>query len=127
MNRPEDRQSSNAPGNYANQGPMEQATSPSTPGKEEQHQTTREKAPTDQERQSAGLPPGGSASASGPAEGNPADMEREERIRRRAYELWEEGGRQDNRAEEHWYRAAQDLDRQEAELQRSGTASRNRT
>ena len=78
------------------QGQPDQA---SAPGKEERHQTTREHAPTDQER--------------------------EERIRRRAYQLWEESGRQDGNAEDYWHRAAQDLDREDADLQRSGSAGKS--
>lgn len=105
-----------------NRAPGKQASRPAQPDREERHQLTRELAPTDQERQSKGMAPGGSASAAGPAEGNPAD--REERIRRKAYELWEQGGRQEGQAEDHWHRAAQDLDREDAELRRPGTASR---
>ena len=88
------------------------------PDREERHQRTRELAPTDRERQSEGRAPGGLASAS--AEDNPAD--REERVRTRAYRLWEESGRPDGLAEEHWHRAAQDLDREDAGLRRAGTA-----
>lgn len=112
MNQSQDRQNAMAPGHSANQGQMGQAASPSSPGKEEHHQATREHAPTDQEWRSA-------------AEGNPADPEREERIRRRAYQLWEAGGRQEGQAEDHWHRAAQDLDREDAELQRSGSAGKS--
>lgn len=36
--------------------------------------------------------------------------ERESRIRRRAYELWEEAGHRGS-AEEHWFRAERELDR----------------
>ena len=35
---------------------------------------------------------------------------REDRIRRRAYEIWEREGRPDGRASEHWYEAARELD-----------------
>ncbi len=35
---------------------------------------------------------------------------REDRIRRRAYEIWEREGRPDGRASEHWYRAAGEFD-----------------
>jgi hypothetical protein len=38
-------------------------------------------------------------------------LQREERIRRRAYDIWEREGRPEGRASEHWYRAAGDLDR----------------
>jgi hypothetical protein len=38
-------------------------------------------------------------------------LQREERIRRRAYDIWEREGRPEGRASEHWYRAAVELDR----------------
>ena len=38
-------------------------------------------------------------------------LQREERIRRRAYDIWERDGRPEGRASEHWYRAAGELDR----------------
>ena len=37
-------------------------------------------------------------------------LQREERIRRRAYDIWEREGRPEGRASEHWYRAAGELD-----------------
>ncbi len=37
-------------------------------------------------------------------------LHREDRIRRRAYEIWEREGRPEGRASEHWYRAAGELD-----------------
>lgn len=120
MNNPRDRRGANAPGHYDNQGPRDKAGRSSKPDREEQHQLTRELAPTDQERQSEGMAPGGSDSAAGPAEGNPSSADREERVRKRAYRLWEEGGRREGEAEEHWHRAAQDLDREDAELHRAG-------
>ena len=49
-------------------------------------------------------------------------LEREERIRRRAHQIWEEAGRPEGKAQEHWERAAQDLDREDAEIQREGAA-----
>ena len=48
--------------------------------------------------------------------------EREERIRQRAYRLWEESGRPEGAAQDQWERAAQDLDREDAEIRRAGTA-----
>jgi hypothetical protein len=54
--------------------------------------------------------------------GRSAPSDREERIRRRAHELWEREGRPEGRAQEHRERAAQDLDREDAELQREGIA-----
>ena len=37
-------------------------------------------------------------------------LQREERIRRRAYEIWEREGRPEGRASEHWYEAARELE-----------------
>jgi hypothetical protein len=48
--------------------------------------------------------------------------DRDERIRQRAYRLWEEAGRPEGAAQDHWDRAAQDLDREDAEIQRAGAA-----
>jgi hypothetical protein len=110
----------NSPGHDGRRGTREQAAAPTRPDPEERHQLTRERAPTDQERQSEGEAPGGSASAAGSTVDNPAN--RDERIRTRAYRLWEESGRPDGHAEEHWHRAAQDLDREDAELSRAGAA-----
>lgn len=99
MNKSQDPQDANAPGQP-----------------EERRQTMRERAPADQERESAGAAAG---------EGSPTDADRTERIRRRAYQLWEDGGRQDGQADDDWHRAAQDLDREDADLQRFGSAARN--
>ena len=41
--------------------------------------------------------------------------EREEKIRERAYELWEEDGRPDGRSDEYWNRAAREIDGQSGE------------
>jgi len=41
-----------------------------------------------------------------------ADAEREKRIRERAYQLWEEDGSPEGRAEEFWHRARQILDKE---------------
>jgi hypothetical protein len=43
----------------------------------------------------------------------PSDSDREARIRRRAYELWEEAGCPDDHTDEYWYRA-------EAEISEAG-------
>lgn len=48
--------------------------------------------------------------------------DREERIRQRAYRLWEQAGRPEGAAQDHWERAAQDLDREDAEIRRAGAA-----
>jgi hypothetical protein len=48
--------------------------------------------------------------------------DRDERIRQRAYKFWEEAGRPEGSAQDHWVRAAQDLDREDAEIQRVGAA-----
>jgi hypothetical protein len=36
--------------------------------------------------------------------------DKEERIRRRAYEIWEESGRAEGRESEHWEQARQDVE-----------------
>jgi len=38
------------------------------------------------------------------------DQDREERIRQRAHQLWEEAGRPDGREAEHWERASREVD-----------------
>ena len=48
--------------------------------------------------------------------------EREERIQQRAYRLWDEAGQPEGAPQDHWDRAAQDLDREDAEIQRAGVA-----
>ena len=48
--------------------------------------------------------------------------DRESRIRRRAHELWEQEGRPEGQADSHWARAAQDLDREDADIQRGAAA-----
>ena len=119
MNKPEEQKDSKAPGHTDNQGRRQRASTTSAPDQEEQHQRTRELAPSDQERQSGGTASGSAESA----QGDRSTAEREERIRNRAYRYWEDGGRHEGQAEEHWHRAAQDLDREDAELQRTGAGS----
>ena len=117
MNRPEQQKDPKAPGQLENQGRPRQAGGASAPDREERHQATREMAPTDQERRSRGNAPG----TPEPAQSDRSSRDREDRVRQRAYRYWEEGGRQEGKAAEHWHRAAQDLDREDAELQRTGT------
>ena|SRR5689334_23299026 len=100
MNKPEEQKDSKAPGHFENQGRPRQASSSSVPGREERHQEMRKMEAAQ-------------------SEGATADRDREERIRHRAYRYWEEGGRQEGHAAEHWHRAAQDLDREDAEIQRT--------
>jgi len=50
------------------------------------------------------------------------EQDREARIRRRAHEIWEQEGRPEGLANQHWERAAQDLDREDAAIQREGIA-----
>ena len=88
---------SQAPGHFANQGPKEQAVPRASPDREEQYQRTKEQAPTDM-------------------------ANREDRIRQRAHEIWEAEGRPDGHADRHWSRAADDLDREDAAIQREGVA-----
>jgi hypothetical protein len=79
MNKRPKRPDTKAPGHYGNKGPGEQGSRASQPDREERHQLKRELAPTDQKRQSKNVPPGGSATAAGPAEGNRADADRAKR------------------------------------------------
>jgi hypothetical protein len=39
-----------------------------------------------------------------------SDAEREDRIRKRAYQLWQQHGAPEGRAEEYWHRARQLID-----------------
>ena len=55
---------------------------------------------------------------------DPKVDEREERIRRRAYQLWEEDGAPDGRAEEYWHRARQLLENERASPSESGPEAR---
>ena len=94
--------------NYPNEGAPEhletsensqQASRPSGPDRQEQYQRTREQAASGQEEQ-----------------------DRDARIRRRAHEMWEAEGRPEGQADRHWSRAAEDLDREHAVIQREGNA-----
>lgn len=40
---------------------------------------------------------------------SPATVETQERIAERAYAIWEQAGRPDDRAEEHWFRAEEEI------------------
>jgi hypothetical protein len=52
--------------------------------------------------------------------GRGAPFDREERIRQRAHQIWEQEGRPEGEAQRHWDRAAEDLDREDTEIQREG-------
>jgi hypothetical protein len=82
---------SQAPGHFENQGPKDQATPRANTDREEQYQSTRDRVPT--------------------------DTGREDKVRERAYEIWEREGRPEGLAHHHWDRAAQDLDSEEANRQ----------
>ena len=71
------------------EGPSEQADRPSGPVRQEQYQRTRENAASGQD-----------------------EMDRDARIRRRAHEIWEQEGRPEGLAAQHWDRAAQELERE---------------
>jgi hypothetical protein len=43
---------------------------------------------------------------------------RTERIRQRAHEIWEREGRPEGRAQEHWYKAVQDVEAEGSEASR---------
>jgi hypothetical protein len=81
------------------QGTEPQASQPSGQVRQEQYQRTREHAASGQEEQ-----------------------DRTARIRKRAHEIWEAEGRPEGEAERHWTRAADDLDREDAAMQREGIA-----
>jgi hypothetical protein len=114
MSNAREHQDSKAPGHYGNQGPHESRPvgQAAGPDPEEQYQRIREQAPGDQNRQRE-LASGEHSDA--------READRDERIRQRAYRLWEEAGRPEGRAEDHWQRAAADLDREDAE-RRAGMA-----
>ena len=88
-----------APEPLANSGNKQQAGRPTGPDRQEQYQRTNEEAASSQEEQ-----------------------DRDARIRRRAHEMWEAEGRPEGQAERHWSRAAEDLDREDAAIQREGNA-----
>jgi hypothetical protein len=86
-----------APGNLENPGTKQQAGRPSGQDRQEQYRRAREQAPTNEL-------------------GTPRD--REARIDRRARELWEREGKPEGFAEQHWERAAQEIDREDAKILR---------
>ncbi|TIV00661.1 MAG: DUF2934 domain-containing protein [Mesorhizobium sp.] len=45
-------------------------------------------------------------------------MDREERIRRRAHEIWEREGRPEGREREHWDQAMQEIEAEDSEAER---------
>lgn len=45
-------------------------------------------------------------------------MDREERIRRRAHEIWEREGRPHGREQEHWDQAVQEIEAEGSETER---------
>ena len=53
------------------------------------------------------------------------EQDREARIRRRAYQIWEQEGQAKGMAEDHWNRAARDLDQEEAKIRHEGNARKN--
>jgi hypothetical protein len=112
-------QEAKAPGQYGNQAPQEGENRPSGQDRQEQYQRTRDQAPTDQDGQmdSVSAPPDPDNNL-----GRGAPSDREDRIRQRAHELWEAEGRPEGQADRHWSRAAEDLDREDAAIQREGMA-----
>ena len=88
------------PEHLENSGNSQQTSRPSGPDRQEQYQRTRDHAASGQEEQ-----------------------DRDARIRRRAHEMWEAEGRPEGQADRHWSRAAEDLDREDAAIQREGVAS----
>lgn len=112
-------QDTKAPGHHGNQGPKQGKDRHSSQDREEQYQRSKDQAPTDQDGQI-----GKASSNSDPdnnlGRGTPGD--REDRIRQRAHEIWEAEGRPEGQADHHWSRAAEDLDREDAAIQREGVA-----
>jgi hypothetical protein len=45
-------------------------------------------------------------------------MDREERIRRRAHEIWEREGYPEGRQQEHWHQAVQEVESESSEAER---------
>lgn len=92
---------------------------PSGRDRQEQYQRTRDQAPTDQDGQidRVSVQPDPDNNL-----GRGAPGDREERIRQRAHDLWEAEGRPEGQADRHWSRAAEDLDREDAAIQREGIA-----
>ncbi|PTM95267.1 hypothetical protein C7449_104343 [Mycoplana dimorpha] len=43
--------------------------------------------------------------------------DREDRIRKRAYELWERAGKPEGRHDQHWFQAAREIDQGEGEIE----------
>jgi Protein of unknown function (DUF2934) len=43
--------------------------------------------------------------------------EREDRIRQRAYELWQQEGTPDGKPDDHWYQAEREIDEGEGEIE----------
>ena len=114
MNNPRE-QDAKALGQFGNQGPQQEGGRPSGQDRQEQYQRTKEHAQADENRQI------GSASArpdpdNNLGRGTPGD--REDRIRQRAYEIWEQEGRPEGQDQQHWERAAQNLDREDSDIQR---------
>jgi hypothetical protein len=106
MGNPQDKDDTKAPGHHGNQG--QEGARPSGQDRQEQYQRTKDQTPSEPD------------ASNNLSRGTPGD--REDRIRQRAHEIWEREGRPDNQAQEHWDRAAQDLDREDAEIQREGAA-----
>lgn len=48
-------------------------------------------------------------------------MDKETQIRERAHQIWQEEGRPDGKAEEHWERARRMLDTEDTKASESGT------
>jgi Protein of unknown function (DUF2934) len=122
MSNTQEQQGTKAPGHSGNQGAQQDGERASGQDRQEQYQRAREQAPTDQDGR---MGSGSSAPDSENNLGRGAPTDREDRIRQRAYELWEQEGRPDGRAQQHWDRAAQDLDREDADIRREGVAGEN--
>jgi hypothetical protein len=98
-----------APGHFGNQRPKQDGGQPSGQDRQEQHQQSKDQARIGDAGQ-IGNPPAKPDLDNDLGRGTPGD--REDRIRQRAYEIWEREGRPDGQAKEHWDRAGEDLDRE---------------
>jgi len=95
------------PGHFGNQRPKHDGDQPSGQERQEQYQRSKDQAQIGDAGQI------GNPSAKHDLDNNSqraTPVDREDRIRQRAHEIWESEGRPEGKAQEHWDRAGQDLD-----------------
>jgi Protein of unknown function (DUF2934) len=115
MNNPRE-QDAKALGQFANQGSQQEGGRPSGQDRQEQYQRTKEHAQAADENRQIGSASARPDPDNNLGRGTPGD--REDRIRQRAYEIWEQEGRPEGQDQRHWERAAQNLDREDSNVQR---------